>query len=501
MKGITKRFSGVTANNNVNFSVEAGEVHALLGENGAGKSTLMNVLYGLYHPDEGEVIIGGKPCIFNSPSDAISAGIGMVHQHFMLVQTQTVWENMILGLDMPFILPKKQIIDKINELGEKYGLAVDPLVQVWQLSMGEQQRVAILQMLYRSAKVLILDEPTAVLTPQESTRLFKTITRMTADGHGVIFISHKMNEVMNETNRVTVLRKGERVGTVKTAETTQERLSEMMMGRKISLEIHKPKCELGRIVLEADNVSALNDRGLPAVRGISFRLREREIIGVAGVAGNGQLELCEALFGLRDIGGSVKIDGKNITNATSREFLNSSVHYIPADRRGTGMVPNLDVRSNSILTNYWKNPISNGNSIDWRLADVYTESIVHDFNVSTPSSGTPVRSLSGGNLQKLMLGRELSSKPKVLIAMHPTWGLDVAATHYVRERIVGAAVDGAGVLLISEDIDELIALSDRLAVIFKGEFMGIISHPKAIAIENIGLMMAGTPISEVLQNA
>ena len=503
MKNITKKFSGVIANNNVNFSVARGEVHALLGENGAGKSTLMNILYGLYHPDDGEIYIDDKKCVFRTPSDAISSGVGMVHQHFMLVETQTVWENMILGTRMPYVLPKKRIIKEIAEISEKYNIKVNPLSNVWQLSIGEQQRVAVLQMLYRKARVLILDEPTAVITPQESKELFKTIRNMTSEGHSVIFISHKMHEVMTETDRVTVLRKGELVGTVDTKSnlTSRELLSEMMMGRKISPDVYKTKTDLSneKVVVEVNSIRALNDRGGTAVKNISFRIRKKEIFGIAGVAGNGQLELCEAIFGLRKaISGNVKVNDKDLTNALPRAFLNSGVHYIPADRKSTGMVAALDVRSNSILTGYWTPPISNGNSISWNEAEKRAQSIIEKFNVVTPSTETAVKNLSGGNLQKLMLGRELSETTEFLIVMHPTWGLDISATHYIRERIILASKNGTSILLISEDIEELLALSDRLAVVFKGEFMGIIADPKSFPIEKIGLMMAGTHISEVL---
>ena len=503
MKNITKKFSGVIANNNINFSAERGEVHALLGENGAGKSTLMNILFGLYHPDNGEIFIDDKKCVFRTPSDAILSGVGMVHQHFMLVETQTVWENMILGTRMPYILPKKRIIKEITEISEKYNIRVNPLSNVWQLSIGEQQRVAVLQMLYRKARVLILDEPTAVITPQESKDLFQTIRNMTSDGNSVIFISHKMHEVLNETDRVTVLRKGELVGTVETKSrhTSRELLSEMMMGQKIPPDIYKVKTDLTneRVVVDVNSICAFSDRGGMAVKNISFRIRKKEIFGIAGVAGNGQLELCEAIFGLRKAAsGYVKVNGKELTNALPRVFLNSGVHYIPADRKSTGMVAALDVKSNSILTDYWTPPISKGNSINWNEAEKRAKSIIDQFNVVTPSTDTAVKNLSGGNLQKLMLGRELSETTEFLIVMHPTWGLDISATRYIRERLVFASKAGTAVLLISEDIEELLALSDRLAVVFKGEIMGIIADPKSFPIEKIGLMMAGTHISEVL---
>ncbi|GHV40787.1 ABC transporter [Synergistales bacterium] len=509
MRGVTKRFSGVTANKAVDFSVEAGEVHALLGENGAGKSTLMNILYGLYRPDEGEIFVNGAPVEFRSPADAITAGIGMVHQHFMLVQTQTVWENMILGMkDIPFFLPGGEIQKKIALISERYGLLIDPRATIEQLSVGEQQRVAILRMLYRGARVLILDEPTSVLTPQEASRLFSTIHRMTEEGHGVVFISHKMNEVLNETKRVTVLRRGETVKTVATADTDASSLAEMMMGQKAPLNLHRPKAAPGERVFEVRDIHASGDRGPEAVSGLSLFLRSGEILGVAGVAGNGQRELCECLVGLRGAtSGTISVRNKNMTNASPRRFINQNVHYIPADRSGVGMATGMDVRDNSILRSYWSKPISTGTLgelIDWRAAEIRAARIVEDFNISAPSPNTPVRNLSGGNLQKLLMGRELSDSQTgdapVIIVMHPTWGLDVAATLYVRERILERRENGAAILLISEDLDELLAMSDRLAVLFEGKFMGILEHPEDEPIEKIGLMMAGT-MAEAIVNA
>ncbi|GHV44559.1 ABC transporter [Synergistales bacterium] len=500
MRGVTKRFSGVTANKAVNFSLEAGEVHALLGENGAGKSTLMNVLYGLYRPDAGEIFVNGSPVEFRSPADAIAAGIGMVHQHFMLVQTQTVWENMILGMkDIPFFLPEAEIQKKIASISERYGLLTDPRAKVEQLSVGEQQRVAILRMLYRGARVLILDEPTSVLTPQESDSLFSTVRRVTAEGYGVVFISHKMNEVLKETNRVTVLRRGSTVSTVATAGTDAPALSEMMMGHRSPLDLHRAKVTPGERVFEALDIHARGERA-EAVSGLSLFLRSGEILGVAGVAGNGQRELCECLVGLRPVtSGTVSVRNKNMTNASPRRFINQNVHYIPADRGGVGMATGMNVRENSILRSYWSKPISTGTLgelIDWKEAELRADRIVEDFNVAVSSPDTPVRNLSGGNLQKLLMGRELSDSlggdAPVLIVMHPTWGLDVAATRYVRERILERRENGAAVLLVSEDLDELLAMSDRLAVLFGGKFMGILEHPEGEPISKIGLMMAGT---------
>ncbi|MDR1514546.1 MAG: ABC transporter ATP-binding protein [Synergistaceae bacterium] len=493
MRGVTKRFSGVTANDDVNFSVEAGEVHALLGENGAGKSTLMNILYGLYRPDRGHIFVGGQERAFLSPRDAIACGIGMVHQHFMLVQTHTVWENMILGVrETPFILPRKKIQDRIAQISEQYGLQIDPTAAVWQLSTGEQQRVALLQMLYRNAKVLILDEPTAVLTPQESARLFQTIRRMTREGHGVVFISHKLKEVMSEANRVTVLRGGQNAGTVATARTTEEALAEMMVGRKRALDVERKPVSPGESVLEADDIHVLGDRGLETIAGLSLDLRSREILGIAGVAGNGQRELCEALSGLRPlVSGRIIVNGKRMDGAQPRKFIDERVHYIPSDRKGTGMASGMDIVGNSILKKYWSKPVARGAFIDWNSSADYAEDIVENFGVSVPSLSTPVRNLSGGNLQKLLMGRELSDSPKTVIVMHPTWGLDVSATRYVRNQLLARREGGAAILLVSEDLDELLALSDRLAVIFKGKFMGVLDDPSSVPIEEIGLMMAG----------
>ena len=355
-------------------------------------------------------------------------------------------------------------------------------------------------MLYRNAKVLILDEPTAVLTPQEAVRLFQTIRRMTEEGHGVVFISHKMHEVMSETQRVTVLRKGENAGTVMTAETTGDALAEMMMGRKVPLDLHKKPMNAGEAVFEADDIRVLDDRGLEAVGGVSFRLRRNEILGVAGVAGNGQRELCESIVGLRALSsGTITVEGEDLTNASPIQFIKRRVHYIPADRKGVGMVPGMDIGNNAILRKYWVSPIARGVFISRKRTEEYSRRIVEEFNVSAPSVRTPVRNLSGGNLQKLLLGRELSDSPRVVIAMHPTWGLDVSATRYVREQLLRQRENGAAVLLVSEDLDELLALSDRLAVMFKGRFMGIIAEPTAVPIEKIGLMMAGTWISEALK--
>jgi len=499
MRGIVKSFQGIRANDEVDLSVKPGEVMALLGENGAGKSTLMNVLSGIYRPDGGSIEIDGEECSFGSPHDAIARGIGMVHQHFMLVPSQTVWENMILGsADLPQILPKKKIISDIESISRQYGLDVDPEALIWQLSIGEQQRVEILKTLYRNAKVLILDEPTAVLTPQEAGNLFSTVKKMTSEGRGVIFISHKLDEVMEISDRVTVLRKGKLIGTVDTCKSCKERIAEMMIGRRVSLEMDKKPLSPGNVTYSLFETTALSDRGLKALDQVSFDLKEREILGIAGVAGNGQTELCEVMAGLRRlVSGNLFLGGKDITGKGARELIDAGVRYIPADRRGTGMVSNMDVGENSTLKRYWRSPVAHGVIIDWKIVLKHALNIIKNFNVDTPSVGTPVRNLSGGNIQKLMLGRELSDVPKILIAMNPTWGLDVAATRFVREQLLDEREKGASVLLISEDLDELLALSDRLAVMYRGSIMGIVEEPSSFGVEKIGMMMAGTRMDEL----
>lgn len=495
MRGITKAFMGKKANDAVDLDLNAGEVLALLGENGAGKSTLMNVLSGIYTPDAGEILVGGTPVRFRSPHDAIAAGIGMVHQHFMLVPSQTVWENMVLGMDLPVILPRKKIIAEIQRISSLYGLEVDPEACVWQLSIGEQQRVAILKALYRNARVLILDEPTAVLTPQEAEKLFDTIRRMTREGRGVIFISHKLDEILELSRRIAVLRRGRLVGALETARTTKEEIAELMVGSRMNLNIEKKRLAPGPVVQELSNVGVINDRGLWELRHVSLRLHEGEILGLAGVSGNGQTALCQAMAGLCPLNeGTIAVDGEDFTHREPRAFINKGIRYIPADRKGEGMVGNMDVTENSMLKRYWTPSATKGQfglNINWKAMKEHAKNIVRQFSVDTPSIANPVRNLSGGNLQKLMLGRELSDPHRVLLAMNPTWGLDVAATRFVREQILAARDAGTAVFLVSEDLEELAALCDRLAVIYRGQITGIINDPQSASFETIGLLMAG----------
>jgi len=502
MRSITKRFPGVLANDSADLDVRSGEVHALLGENGAGKSTLMNILAGLYRPDSGEIIVKGEPCEFNSPREAIARGIGMVHQHFKLVNVQTVAENIIIGTEKPrFLLNMPRIESKIAALAGQYHLPVHPGSYIWQLSVGEQQRVEILKMLYRGADVLILDEPTAVLTPQEAEWLFETIRRLTDQGKSVIFITHKLNEVMAVANRITVLRGGRVVGTTTPQQTNTKDLANMMVGREVLFRIEKEKVEPGDVVLEARDLTSLNDRGLPALRGVSFDIQRGEILGVAGVAGNGQRELAEVLTGLRkSTGGSIKIQGREATHSSPREIIDEKVSHIPEDRLGEGLIPSLPVTDNQILKDYRSQKLSRGPFLVQTAIVSLAKQLISAFNIDTPSPQTAVRLLSGGNQQKVLLARELHIAPNLLVAVHPTRGLDIGATEFVRKRLLQQRTEGTGILLISEDLDEVLALSDRVAVIYEGKIMGIVPIAEA-DIATIGLMMAGTQASPTPQGA
>lgn len=501
MKGIDKIFYGEYANRGVDFDLYAGEIHSILGENGAGKTTLMNCLAGIYLPDGGVVERDGKPVALSSPRAAIDAGIGMVHQHFMLVPVFTVWENMVLGLSgEPFNLNKNKIVARIRELSEKFGLSVDPEAKIWQLSIGEQQRVEILKMLYRGTRVLILDEPTSVLTPQETKELFKTLKNMVSSGHGVVLISHKIEEIMAVSDRLTVLRKGVKVATVPAGGVSREQIAEMMVGRQLEgVALRPDRPQPGEVVLRCENICAGNDRNLPALTNLSLSLRSGEILGIAGVDGNGQEELCEILAGLRPPeSGTVTILDSDLTNATTRGFIAAGVSYIPADRKGVGLVSNMNLAENMPLKTYWSPPVMIKKFfMNWDFVSRFAEKRIREFDVRAPSMKAPVRILSGGNLQKLMLSREISEDTKVIIAVQPTWGLDVGAAEFVHERLIEARDRGAAVLLVSKDLQELRDLSDRIAVIFEGGIVGIVEAPRQTEVEAIGLMMAGIKANRV----
>ncbi len=492
MRGITKRFPGVLANKDVDLEVISGHIHALLGENGAGKSTLMNVLAGLYQPEEGTVFLDGKQVHFNSPRDAIDRGIGMVHQHFMLVESLTVAENVILGQrPAQFVIDRDAVENGVLELSKRYRLNVDPQAFIWQLSVGEQQRVEILKLLYRGADVLILDEPTAVLTPQESKELAAILRQMTSEGKAIIFITHKLDEVMKFSDRVTVLRDGEVVATRKTAETTKSELARLMVGREVLFRLDKEPCEKGPVVLEVEELEALNDKGLPALKGMTFSICSGEILGVAGVAGNGQREIAEAITGLRPISrGRIKVNDKDITNCTPRQAIEVGVSHIPGDRLGVGLVPNLPVSDNLAMKAYRRPPLATGPLLNYEALRKFARNLVQGFNIATPSIQTDTRLLSGGNQQKVVLAREIDASSGVLVAVHPSRGLDVGATEAVRRTLLEQRDQGAAILLISEELDELVQLADRIAVFYEGEIMGIVDAEDADT-EEIGLMMAG----------
>ena len=503
MCNITKRFPGVLASNHVDFDVLSGEVHALLGENGAGKSTLMKILYGLYQPDEGEIRLNGEKVAINSPADAIHLGIGMIHQHFMLVPTLTVTENVALGLKSSRGLRTDldRVAERIDELANLYGLSVDPDALVWQLSVGQQQRVEILKALYRGAALLILDEPTAVLTPQEVDEFFVTLEQMKKDGHALIFISHKLHEVLQLCNRVTVLRDGHAIGTKTTAGTTKLQLAEMMVGRPMGMQPPKAVTEVGEVRLSLHDVYAQSDRNHSALRGVSFDLRGGEIVGLAGVSGNGQRELAEAIAGLRAVsGGDISLVGRPIQSRSPRAVMEMGLSYIPEERMRDGVIREFTVSENLILREFDLQPFAHNGFLDRGAIQSNATTLVKDFSVKTPSLETPVKNLSGGNIQKLVLARELARKPQVIVAAQPTRGLDIGATEYVHARLLEQRELGTATLLISEDLDEILALSDRILVIFQGKIMGDVPRAEATP-EKLGLMMAGEEQTDITTSA
>jgi len=492
MRDITKRFPGVLANDHVSLELYPGEVLALLGENGAGKSTLMNVLVGLYRPDEGEIVVRGRKVEIHSPRDAAALGIGMVHQNFMLVETMTVAENIILGMpDLPFKPDMEAITARIRELSARYNLEVDPAAYIWQLSVGEQQRVEILKLIYRGAEILILDEPTAVLTPQEAEELRRVIQLMTAEGKAAIFITHKMEEVMAFSQRVMVLARGRVVAEKRTAETSPQELAQLMVGREVLFRLEKRACQPGAVVLEVRDLTAENDKGLPALRGITLQIHAGEILGIAGVAGNGQRELAEAITGLRKAtGGSVHIGPHDVTNQPPLRAIQAGVSHIPEDRMGMGAVGNMAVADNLAMKGYRQSPLGTGGVLRYPRILEFARRMIETFRIATPSPQTRVKFLSGGNLQKTILAREITACGGLLVAVHPTRGLDVGATEAVRKLLLEQRDQGAAVLLISEDLEELLAISDRIAVMFEGQIMGIVPAEQAM-VEALGLMMAG----------
>ncbi|SHO49738.1 ABC transporter ATP-binding protein [Desulfopila aestuarii] len=494
MRNITKRFPGVIANDNISLTLHRGEVHSLLGENGAGKSTLMNILYGLQQPDSGGIWMHGKPVRLQSPADAIKHGIGMIHQHFMLVPSLTVAENVALGLRSKRhpLTNLKTVAHRIQELSEKYRLQVDPNAYVWQLAVGERQRVEIIKALYRDASILILDEPTAVLTPPEVDDLFVTFQQMAANGRSMIFISHKLHEVLQLSDRITVLRHGRITGETFPQETDRRQLAQMMVGREVQMAPNKSEVRPGSVMLDIEGLFAPGDRGGDAVRNLRLQVKSGEIVGIAGVSGNGQRELAEAISGLRKPrAGKVQINGTVLRTSCPKSARKAGLAYVPEERMRDGAIGDFNIKENLILLDHGDTKFCRPSGM-LRFAKIkeHCNRLVDEFNVKTPDLETPTKHLSGGNIQKLILARELSGNPKVLIAAQPTRGVDIGAAEYIHKRLADERTRGTATVVISEDLDEIMALSDRIAVMYEGEIMGIVERDNA-SREEIGLMMAG----------
>lgn len=487
MRDIYKKFGTVVASNRVNFTLRKGEIHALLGENGAGKTTLMRILYGLYHADEGEIVVSGQLAEIKSPKDAIELGIGMVTQHFALVPPLTVTENIVLGYTDGFRLDMAAAHQKVAAASEKYGIEVEPTALVRDLSVGQRQRVEILKALYRDAGVLILDEPTAVLVPQEVDLLFESLQRLQQQGLSVVFISHKLNEVMTITNQVTVLRSGQVAGTVATRDTTQSELARMMVGRETFGVTKEAEAHSGEVALQLKNVAALDNKGLPALKDITLDVHAGEIVGLAGVSGNGQPELAQVLSGTRECAtGQVMVMGRDLTNADPATLMAAGIGRIPEDRHAS-VVNGMSVAQNMALE-HLEDFINNG-MLDHRRIRQHAEKLIEQYQIKA-SPGDKIRTLSGGNMQKVILARVFERDPQVIVVSQPTRGLDVGATEYVRSKLLEQRDRGAAVLLISEDLDEILELSDRIAVIYEGEIMGILAASEANT-ERLGLLMSG----------
>jgi simple sugar transport system ATP-binding protein len=493
VRNITKRFPGVLANDHVSFTLKKGEIHALLGENGAGKSTLMNVIYGLYSPDEGEIFLDGNPVEIRNSHDAIAQGIGMVHQHFMLVPVFTVAENIILGSEITrgLSLDLRTARRRIHELSREYGLEVDPDAVVEDLSVGIQQRVEIVKALYRNVRILVLDEPTAVLTPQEVEDLFRVMRNLTLRGVSIIFITHKLKEVMAIADRITVMRRGRVVGTTTPAETSEQGLASMMVGREVLLRVEKAEATPGEVVLDVRDLTVLDERKVEAIRGVSFQVRAGEILGIAGVQGNGQTELAEALTGLRKIeSGSIYLDGVELPPMKPRANFESGLGHVPEDRHKHGLVLAHTVADNEVLVTYYQPPFAHGIRRDEEAVEENARRLIKQFDVRTPGPNVPVSNLSGGNQQKVIVAREFSRPVRLLLANQPTRGLDVGSIEYIHSELISMRDRGVGVLLISSELDEILSLSDRIAVMYHGRIVEILPAKEATR-EELGLLMAG----------
>ncbi len=498
MRGIAKQFPGVLANDNIDFDVHCCEVHALLGENGAGKSTLMKILYGMYQQDRGDIYINGGLVKIKSPTDAIQLGIGMIHQHFMLVPTMTVAQNVALGLPSSRgpLTDLDKVSEKICELADTYGLRIDPEAYIWQLSVGQQQRVEIIKALYRGAALLILDEPTAVLTPQEVDELFTIMCQMVEDGYALIFISHKLHEVVEISHRITVLRNGRKIGTRPTSDVNKSDLAKWMVGHEIDFITTTDTAEQGKVRLKLENISCQSDRDTPGLVNVDLEVYSGEILGLAGVSGNGQRELAEVMAGLRKpASGRIFLEGEDVTGTDAGELTQKMLSYIPEERMRDGMIKNFTVAENMILREHHRPIFSKNGFLKLQYIAEHTKQLIDQYQIKTPSQKTLVKSLSGGNIQKIVLARELSRKPRTIIAAQPTRGLDIGAAEYVREQLIQQRNNGTAVLLISEDLDEIFALSDRIAVIYEGEIMAVLDRDEATK-EHVGLLMAGVKSKE-----
>ncbi|MEO8251376.1 MAG: ABC transporter ATP-binding protein [Chloroflexota bacterium] len=493
MRGITKRYPGVVANDRIDLIVRPGEIHALLGENGAGKTTLMNVLYGLATPDEGQILLNGEPVRISGPADAISRGIDMVHQHFMLVPVLTVAENILLGLEPmsgPIFIDRNAARRRIIELGRQFGFEIDPDARVGSLSVGWQQRVEILKALYRNTRILVLDEPTAVLTPQETEEIFAVLRNLATEGHSIIFISHKLYEVLEIADRITVIRRGRVVGERLPAETNEEDLAELMVGRDVELTIDRGTSHPGEVVLRVDALRVKDDRGNEVVRGVSMEIRGGEILGIAGVAGNGQDELVEALYGLRrPSGGSVTLRNANVTGWSPRRMNEAGVGYVPADRQRFGLVLPFTVADNVVLTSYYQAPFARGILRDDEAIEAAAVESIREFDVRTRSADAAVRTLSGGNQQKVVIAREFGRDTSLLILDQPTRGLDVGSIEFIHRQVITKRDAGAAVLLVSAELDEVLEMADRIAVMFRGVIVAVMDGRTADK-NDVGLLMA-----------
>ena len=496
-QNITKRFPGVLANDRVNFTLRKGEIHALLGENGAGKSTLMNVVYGLYNPDEGKLFIDGELAEINNPHDAIDAGIGMVHQHFMLVPVFTVAENIVLGAEVTRgpSLDMRSARRQIRQVSKDYGLEVDPDAVVEDLPVGLQQRVEIVKALYRQANILVLDEPTAVLTPQEAEDLFRVMRHLTERGVSIIFITHKLKEVLAVADRITVMRRGQVVGATTPAETDERGLAAMMVGREVLLEVDKSPAKPGDVVFDVSELTIRNERGIEAVRKVSFEVRAGEILGIAGVQGNGQTELVEALTGLSSVnGGTISLNGSRLPFGNPRVLIEAGIAHVPEDRHKHGLVLPHTIADNMVLCTYYQPPFAHGMQRDDQAVNDNAKKLVEQFDVRTPSHLNTAATLSGGNQQKVIVARELSRQIKLLIANQPTRGLDVGSIEYIHRQIVEMRDRGVAVMLISAELDEIRSLSDRIAVMYHGEIVATLDADKVTKSE-LGLLMAGSDVT------